>query len=58
MFEAKHPAGATQPGLNLVADKQCAVLPAKLLRPGEEIVAWIVYSLALHRLDDEGGDSQ
>ncbi len=56
MLEAKHLAGASEAGLDFVANQKGAVFSAKLLGAVKEIAARIIHALALYRLDDEGGD--
>ena len=56
MLEAKHLPGASEAGLDFVADQKRAVFSAKLLRPIKEVAPRKIDSFALDRLDDEGSD--
>ena len=56
MLEAEHLAGASEAGLDFIADEERSVFPAKLLRANKKVAARIIHSLALHRLDDESRD--
>jgi len=56
VLKPEHFSGATEPGLDFVAEQQRSVFPAKLLRPFEEIGRRRFAAFALDRLDDEGCD--
>ena len=58
VVHGEHLAGAGKAGLHLVGDKQNAVLVADLAKCCHKIARRLVEAaLALHRLDDDGGDS-
>ena len=56
VLEREPPAGAPEPGLDLVDDEQRAVAPAQLLRGLQIARGRERHHAALDRLDDEGGD--
>ncbi len=56
MLAGEEPPGTSQPSLNLVGDKQRAVLSAKLDSRPQIVVGRDAHAFALDRLDDEGGD--
>ncbi len=59
VLEREHLAGARKAGLDLVGDEQDAVLVAERAKRLQEVGRRDVEAaLALHRLDDDGGDAR
>src|SRR5436189_6242340 len=56
MLKSEHLSGSPKAALHFIANQNCTVFPAKLLRARKEIGDGRFATFALNRFDDESGD--